>query len=112
MDGVIREDQLGLERVYLQAKRYAPGNAVGSETVHAFMGALVGKGAQKGVLMTTSSFTRTAVDVANRSGILRLVLIDGSELTKLMVQFGVGVRTRTIDIKRLDTGYFSEDDAE
>jgi restriction system protein len=68
VDGVIREDQLGLDRIYLQAKRYQPGNAVGSEAVHAFIGALVGKGAQKGVLLTTSTFSRQALAVANQSG--------------------------------------------
>ena len=77
VDGVIREDQLGLERVYLQAKRYQPGNTVGSEAVQAFMGALLGKGAQKGVLITTSSFSKAAVNVASQTGNLRLVLIDG-----------------------------------
>ena len=111
VDGVIREDQLGLDRVYLQAKRYQPGNTVGSEAVQAFMGALVGKGAQKGVLITTSIFSKAALNVARQSGHLRLVLIDGDELTKLMVRFGVGVRiARTVDIKRIDLDYF--DDAE
>ncbi len=107
IDGVIREDQLGLDRIYLQAKRYQPGNSVGSEAVQAFMGALVGKGAQKGVLITTSSFTRAAANVAAQPGHLRLVLIDGEELTRLMIRFGVGVRVaRTVEIRRVDSGYF------
>jgi restriction system protein len=71
VDGVIREDRLGLDRVYLQAKRYKPGNSVGSETVQAFIGALVGRGAQKGVLITTSTFTKNALETANQSGALR-----------------------------------------
>lgn len=113
VDGVIREDQLGLDRVYLQAKRYQPGNTVGSEAVQAFMGALVGKGAQKGVMITTSTFSRAAMNVASQSGHLRLVLIDGSELTRLMVRFGVGVRVaRTVDIKRIDLDYFEDADPE
>lgn len=58
VDGVIREDQLGLDRIYLQAKRYQPGSAIGSEAVQAFIGALIGRGAQKGVLITTSTFTK------------------------------------------------------
>ena len=107
VDGVIREDQLGLDRVYLQAKRYKPGNSIGSEAVQAFIGALVGRGAQKGVFITTSSFTKSALDAANRSGGLRLVLVDGDELTKFMVRFGVGVRTvRTVEIKDVDPLYF------
>ena len=107
VDGVIREDQLGLDRIYLQAKRYQAGNTVGSEAVQAFMGALVGKGAQKGVLITTSSFSKAAANVARQSGHLRLVLIDGDELTKLMLRFGVGIRiARTVEIKSIDHEYF------
>ena len=103
VDGVIREDQLGLDRVYLQAKRYQPGNVVGSEAVRAFIGALIGKGAHKGVLITTSSFSNGAKSAADQSGSLRLVLIDGTMLTSLMVQFNVGVRVaRTVEIKSVD----------
>lgn len=113
VDGVIREDQLGLDRIYLQAKRYQPGNAVGSETVQAFIGALVGKGAHKGVLITTSSFSKAALNAASQSGSLRLVLIDGDALTTLMVRFNVGVRVaRTVEIKRVDLDYFEDAETE
>lgn len=109
VDGVIREDQLGLDRIYLQAKRYQPGNTVGSGAVQAFIGALVGQGAQKGVLITTSSFTKAALDAAQASGSLRLVLLDGDALTKLMIRFNVGVRiARTVEIKRVDLDYFED----
>jgi restriction system protein len=113
VDGVIREDQLGLDRVYLQAKRYQPGNTVGSEAVHAFVGALIGKGAQKGVLITTSTFSKAALGAATQLGHLRLVLIDGAELTNLLVRFNVGVRTaRTVEIKRVDLDYFEQAELE
>lgn len=113
VDGVIREDQLGLDRVYLQAKRYQPGNTVGSETVQAFIGALVGKGAHKGVLITTSTFSKAALNAANQSGSLRLVLIDGDALTDLMVRFNVGVRVaRTVEIKRVYLDYFEDAETE
>ncbi|WP_428539954.1 restriction endonuclease [Rhodopila sp.] len=113
IDGVIREDQLGLDQVYLQAKRYKPGNTVGAETVQAFIGALVGRGASKGVLITTSSFSKAALTAARQLGSLRLVLIDGDLLTNLMIRFKVGVRVaRTIEIKRVDLAYFQEDEAE
>ena len=113
VDGVISEDQLGLDRVYLQAKRYHPGNTVGSETVRAFVGALVGKGAHKGVLITTSSFSKAALDAASQSGSLRLVLIDGDALTTLLVRFNVGVRiSRTVEIKRVDLDYFEDAEPE
>jgi restriction system protein len=107
VDGVIREDQLGLDRVYLQAKRYQPGNTVGSGAVQAFIGALMGKGAQKGVLITTSTFTQAAMTAASQLNSLRIVLIDGEELTRLLTRFNVGVRmARTIAIKRVDLDCF------
>lgn len=113
VDGVIREDHLGLDNIYLQAKRYKPGNSVGSETVQSFIGALVGRSAQKGVLITTSSFTKAAVASANQSGSYRIVLIDGRELTKLMVRFKVGVRVaQTIEIQRVDLDYFDDGEPE
>ena len=113
VDGVIREDQLGLDRVYLQAKRYQPGNTVGSEAVQAFIGALVGHSAQKGVLITTSTFSKAATNAAKQSGSLRLVLIDGEALTTLMVRFNVGVRVaRTVEIKRVDLDYFEGEETE
>jgi restriction system protein len=109
VDGVIREDRLGLDRVYLQAKRYQPGNTVGSDAVQSFIGALVNRGAHKGVLITTSTFTKNGIETAKQSGALRLVLIDGPTLTDLMLQFNVGVRVaRTIDIKRIDLDYFED----
>jgi len=109
VDGVIREDRLGLDRVYLQAKRYKPGNPVDSPTVQGFVGALVGRGAQKGVLITTSTFTKHALEAAKQSGALRIVLINGDTLTNLMMQFKVGVRVaRTVEIKRIDLDYFDD----
>ena len=77
--------------------------------MQAFIGALVGQGAQKGVLITTSSFTKAALDAARASGSLRLILLDGDDLTKLMVRFNVGVRiARTVEIKRVDLDYFED----
>lgn len=113
IDGIISEDQLGLDRIYLQAKRYKLGNSVGSAEVQAFIGALYGKGASKGVLITTSAFSKSAVTVAQQTGSLRLVLIDGSALTELMVRFNVGVRTaQTVEIKRVHLDYFENVDTE
>jgi restriction system protein len=113
VDGVINEDRLGLDRVYLQAKRYAPGNTVGSSTVQAFVGALVGRSASKGVLITTSTFSSAAKDAAKQSGAARLVLIDGEALTDLMIRFNVGVRVaQMVEVKRVDMDYFEEGDTE
>ena len=110
IDGIVNEDALGLDVVYLQAKRYATDNTIGRERIQQFAGALVGQGASKGVFVTTSSFSKGAIEYASKVP-QRIILIDGDELTRLMVQYGVGVRIeRTVDIKRIDADYFSEDE--
>jgi restriction system protein len=107
IDGVIDEDRLGLDRIYVQAKRYAPGTAVGRPEVQAFVGSLVGIGASKGVFVTTSSFSGHAIQYANTLQ-QRVILIDGARLTELMIEFGVGVRvSREITVKRLDEDFFT-----
>jgi restriction system protein len=109
IDGVIDEDRLGLDRIYVQAKRYAAGSSVGRPEVQGFVGSLVGLGATKGVFVTTSAFSKQALDYA-RSLQQRVILIDGLRLTDLMTEFGVGVRTaRVIEVKRLDEDFFAED---
>jgi restriction system protein len=110
VDGVINEDRLGLDRVYVQAKRYAVGNTVGRPDVQGFVGSLVGLGATKGVFVTTSSFSSQADDFVRHLS-QRVILIDGRRLADLMIEHGVGVRTsRAIEFKRLDEDFFSEDD--
>jgi restriction system protein len=110
IDGIVNEDALGLDAVYLQAKKYAADNTVGRERIQQFAGALVGQGASKGVFVTTSSFSKLSIEYANKVP-QKIVLIDGEELTRLMVRYGVGVRVeRTVEIKRIDTDYFSEDE--
>ena len=108
VDGVINEDRLGLDRVYVQAKRYAAGNAVGRPDVQAFVGSLVGLGASKGVFVTTSTFSAQARDFVKHLT-QRVVLLDGASLADLMIEHGVGVRTsRTIAFRRLDEDFFEE----
>jgi restriction system protein len=110
VDGVINEDRLGLDRVYVQAKLYAKGNAVGRPDVQAFVGSLVGLGATKGVFVTTSTFSPQARDFVRHLS-QRVILLDGQNLADLMIEHGVGVRTsRAIEFKRLDEDFFSEDD--
>ena len=99
VDGVINEDRLGLDRVYVQAKRYAAGNAVGRPDVQAFVGSLVGLGATKGVFVTTSTFSAHARDFVKHLS-QRVVLLDGANLADLMMEHSVGVRTsRTIEFR-------------
>ena len=110
VDGIINEDRLGLDRVYVQAKRYAPGNGVGRPDVQAFVGSLVGLGASKGVFVTTSTFSPQAREFVQHLT-QRVILIDGQSLADLMIEHGVGVRTsRTIEFKRLDEDFFSGED--
>jgi restriction system protein len=108
IDGVIKEDRLGLDMVYVQAKRWDD-RTVGSPQIDQFAGALQKHKAQKGVFITTSSFTVDALkSVAAYSS--RIVLIDGPELAKLMIDCDVGVSVvATYQIKRLDTDFFSEE---
>lgn len=109
IDGVIDEDRLGLDRIYVQAKRYAAGSSVGRPEVQGFVGSLVDLGATKGVFVTTSAFSKQALDYA-RGLQQRVILIDGLRLTDLMTEFGVGVRTaRTIDVRRLDEDFFADE---
>lgn len=109
IDGIIDEDRLGLDRIYVQAKRYAPHINVGRPEIQGFVGSLVGLGASKGVFVTTSSFSKLAVDYAKALQ-QRIILIDGARLTELMLEFGVGVRlSRVVQVKRLDEDFFSEE---
>jgi restriction system protein len=106
LDGVIRQDALGIERVYLQAKRYAAGNTVGAGAIREFVGALTGVGASGGVFITTSSFSSDAVKYVERL-VPRVILIDGQELGRLMVQYGVGVTTtQTLRVTEVDENFF------
>jgi hypothetical protein len=103
-------DRLGLDRVYVQAKRYAQGNSVGRPDVQAFVGSLVGLGATKGVFVTTSSFSHQALDFVRHLS-QRVILIDGQRLADLMIEHNVGVRlSRAVECKRLDEDFFAEED--
>ncbi len=107
IDGIIKEDKLGLDAVYIQAKRWA--NSVGRPIVQAFAGSLEGQRARKGVLITTSSFTQDAIDYVTRIE-KRIVLIDGGRLASLMIDHGIGItEVARYQINRVDLDYFEED---
>jgi restriction system protein len=108
IDGVIREDPLGLDLVLIQAKRYAPANAVGRPEMQGFVGSLIGNGTSKGIFVTTSTFTTGARDYVARIP-NRVILIDGEELARLMIRYDVGVRvTQTFAVKDIDENVFEE----
>ena len=105
IDGVIDQDTLGLSRVYVQAKRYAPDAAVGRPEIQGFVGALSGK-ADGGVFITTGRFSSGAREYADVVP-TRVILIDGDRLVSLMIRFGVGVQTKqTVQIVEIDEDYF------
>ena len=108
VDGVIKEDELGLDVVYVQAKRFAEERSVPLREVRDFVGGLEGHRANKGVFVTTSYFPSTAYDFISRVS-KRVVLIDGPELASLMIRHRVGVRVKaSYEVKRIDEDYFVE----
>ncbi|MBA3779230.1 MAG: restriction endonuclease [Chloroflexi bacterium] len=109
IDGVIDEDRLGLDAVYVQAKRWATDRPVRRPDLQAFAGSLEGRRAGKGVFISTSRFTADAADYVTRIS-RRISLIDGAMLARLMYDHGIGVRSvNTYEVKRVDTGYFEEE---
>jgi len=108
IDGIIKEDVLGLGRIHIQAKRYARENSVGSREVQEFIGALAVAQSSKGVFITTSAYTKGAREaVANLSGSTKLVLIDGIQLAQYFYEYNLGVQTvETIELKKLDGDFW------
>jgi restriction system protein len=107
IDGVISEDKLGLDTIYLQAKRWK--STVGAPEIRDFVGSLVGKQSNKGVFITTSKFSFEALNYAN-SVQHKVILIDGNKLAELMIEYGVGVsKLKTFFLKKIDSDYFDED---
>ena len=110
VDGRISQDALGLDVVFVQAKRYAADNVIGREKLQQFVGALHGQGASKGIFITTSRFAATAEEFVSRSLSPKIVLIDGDGLAKLMLKHRIGVRVeRHADVLALDNNYFDEE---
>jgi len=107
IDGIIKEDKLGLDVVYLQAKRWEA--TVGRPVVQAFAGSLEGQRARKGVLITTSQFSQEAKDYVSRIE-KKIILIGGQELAQLMIDHGIGVtEVRTYSVRKMDLDYFGEE---
>lgn len=108
IDGTIKEDKLGLDIIYIQAKRWQPGNIVGRPEIHKFVGALAGQGAKKGIFITTSSFTKDAIEFVPRNE-TKIVLIDGFKLAQLMIDYNLGVTIQQVyEVKKIDSDYFEE----
>lgn len=109
IDGTIKEDKLGLDIIYIQAKRWRPGNVVGRPELHKFVGALAGQGAKKGIFITTSNFTKEALEYTPKNE-TKIVLIDGEQLAQLMIDYNLGCTTQQIyELKKIDSDYFGEE---
>ena len=107
VDGVVNQDHLGLDRIYIQAKRWE--GSVGRPVIQGFVGALAGVGASKGVIMTTSSFAQPAQDYVRTLTDRRIILLDGQRMSGLMLKHGIGVSTKqTFVIQRMDEDFFLE----
>jgi len=107
IDGIIKEDRLGLDVIYIQAKRWE--NTISPGEIHKFVGALHGKKANKGVFITTSSFSEKALNYALQVG-TKVILIDGEQLAQLMIDYDVGVsRSEIYEIKKMDFDYFIDE---
>jgi restriction system protein len=107
IDGIIKEDKLGLDALYIQAKRWS--GSVGRPEVQRFAGALHGQRAKKGVMLTTSTFTKEAYEYANAVD-TKIVLIDGKLLAKLMIDHGLACASQSVyELKKIDNDYFDED---
>lgn len=109
IDGTIKEDKLGLDIIYIQAKRWQLGNVVGRPEIHKFVGALAGQGAKKGIFITTSSFTKEALEYTPKNE-TKIVLIDGQQLAQYMIDYNLGVTSvNSYEVKRMDSDYFGEE---
>lgn len=108
VDGVINQDQLGLDKIYLQAKKYSNGTVSSSE-VREFAGALIGKGARKGVFITTSTFSSSAVSYVESLNDYQISLVHGTRLAELMIDHDLGVAlAKRYDVKRIDSDFFTD----
>ena len=106
VDGVIKEDKLGLDEIYIQAKRWE--GTVGRPEIQKFVGALQGKGVNRGIFITTGTFSKEAKDYFPRG--TKIILVDGEKLAELMIEYNVGISTSLVyEIKKMDSDYFSEE---
>lgn len=107
IDGIIKEDKFGFNNIYIQAKRWS--GTVGRPEIQKFLGAVAGQGGTKGLFITTSTFTKDAIEFAKKQLQVKLILVDGKMLTNLMIEYNLGVSVEnTYDIKRIDMDYFDD----
>ena len=107
IDGIIKEDKLGFDVIYIQAKRWDTNQSVSRPEVQKFVGALAGQGASKGLFITTAKFSQQAMDYAKKQHTTKVVLVDGNTLAKLMIEYDIGVSVvSTYQVKKIDSDFF------
>ncbi len=107
IDGIVREDKLGFDMIYFQAKKWEMDKTIGRPEVQKFVGALAGQGASKGLFISTASFSKEAIDYASKQHTTKVVLVDGNELANLMIEHNIGVsKVSLYEIKKIDSDYF------
>ena len=110
IDGIVSADKFGFDSIYIQAKQWKPDSVVSRPEIQKFLGALAGQGASKGIFITTAQYSKEAINFASKQLHCKIVLVDGKQLTKLMIDHDLGVSTiATYTIKRIDSDFFSED---
>ena len=110
IDGIVSADKFGFDSIYIQAKQWKPDSVVGRPEIQKFLGALAGQGATKGIFITTDQFSKEALDFAKKQLHSKIVLVDGKQLTKLMIDYDLGVPTvATYKVKRINSDFFNED---
>ena len=110
IDGIVSADKFGFDSIYIQAKQWKKGSVVGRPEIQKFMGALAGQGAAKGIFITTAQFSKEAVNYAAKQLNIKIILVNGEQLAKLMIEYDLGVSAvATYTVKRIDTDFFNED---
>lgn len=110
IDGVVSADKFGFDSIYIQAKKWQTSSTVGRPEVQRFLGALAGQGATKGIFITTAHFSKEAIDFANKQLHQKIVLVDGEQLSKLMIEYDFGVSTvESYVVKRVDYDFFNNE---
>lgn len=110
IDGIVSADKFGFDSIYIQAKQWKPESVIGRPEIQKFLGALAGQGAMKGIFITTAQFSKEAINFAAKQLHSKIVLVNGKQLAKLMIDYDLGVSTvATYKIKRLDSDFFNED---
>ena len=109
IDGIINQDKLGLDQIYVQSKRYKEGSGISGDTINAFMGAMGRKGVTKGVFITASHFKESALKAAEENKHQQVILIDGAELAKIMVEYQIGATVvNTYSVFKIDENFFDD----